>query len=280
MPPLAEIQEYLRRLITAPEGVSQALSEAGDPQGADLARLVRGDARVAAADRVTVYANAYFERIHACLASDYPALRWSLGEEWFRDLVTAYLIAHPSRHPSLRFAGASLPLYLDADARAEPFRHGRPWLSDLARYEWAFVDAFDAPDAEPISVDALRDVAPEAWGFLRFTFAPSLQLLRLGWPARNLRMACDAEEAWDPTREIRAESSAVLVWRREERVLHHVVEPVECLALQQGLDGHSFADICEVVAARVGQEEAPARAAGWLASWQSAGLLTEIEAIS
>jgi len=274
MSPLAETQKYLRRLITAPEGVSEALSEAGDPQGANLSRRVRGDARVAATDRVTVYANAYFERIHDCLESDYPALRRALGEEWFRDLVTAYLIAHPSRHPSLRYAGAALPLYLAQDARAEPFRRGRPWLPDLARYEWAFVDAFDAADAEPLSADTLRDVAPENWGFLRFAFSPSLQLLRLEWPVRSLRMACDAGKEWDPAGEILAESSEVLVWRREERVRHRVVDPVEYLALRLGLDDQSFADICEEVATRIGDEEAPARTAGWLASWQSAGLLT------
>jgi Putative DNA-binding domain len=94
---------------------------------------VRGDARLSASSHLAVYANAYFERIHGCLEGHYPALRWALGEEWFRDRVTAYLIAHPSRHPSLRFAGSLLPGYLTADSRAEPFRRGRPWLPDRAR---------------------------------------------------------------------------------------------------------------------------------------------------
>ena len=167
MPSLAETQAYLRHLITAPDGVQEALRAAGDPEGAALAQLVRGDAQLGASGRVAIYANAYFERILECLERDYPALRWALGEAWFRDLATAYLIAHPSRHPSLRFVGASLPHYLAEDPRAEPFRRGRPWLADLARYEWAFVDAFDAADAEAMAVEPLRDVDPEAWGSLR-----------------------------------------------------------------------------------------------------------------
>jgi len=271
--PLAEIQTMLRQLITAPEGVAQALAEAGDPEGAVLLRRVRGDARLSAIGRVEVYANAYFERIHECLASDYPAVHWALGEAWFRDLVTAYLIAHPSRHPSLRFAGAELPGYLARDPRAAPFRRGRRWLADLARYEWALVDAFDAADVEPLPLAALQSIAPEAWGSLRFTFHPALQLVALEWPARGLREACDAGSAWDPDAEIHPAPGATLVWRRDERVLHRAVGPVEFEALACGLAGRCFAEICERVAAQLGDDEAPARAAGWLADWQRAGLL-------
>ena len=273
MPPLAETQATLRRLITAPDGVSEALASAGDPEGASLARLVRGDARLSAHIRLAVYANAYFERILECLESDYPAVRWALGEEWFRDLVTAFLIAHPSRHPSLRFAGARLPGYLANDSRSDPFRRGRPWLPDLARYEWALVDAFDAADADPLPADALRAVDPEAWGSLKFTFQPALQLVALEWPVRRLRDACEAGEAWDSEAEILAEACPTLVWRCDERVLHRTALPVEFAALQLALEGRSFAEICERIAAHVGNEEAPARAAGWLADGQRAGLL-------
>ena len=275
MPSLAETQAYLRHLITAPDGVQEALRAAGDPEGAALAQLVRGDAQLGASGRVAIYANAYFERILECLERDYPALRWALGEEWFRDLATAYLIAHPSRHPSLRFAGSSLPGYLATDSRAEPFRRGRPWLPDLARYERALVDAFDAADADALSRDALRAVDPAAWGSLHFTFQPALQILSLEWPVWSLRSAWEAGEAWNRDAEILAESRQVLVWRREERVLHRELEPVESAALRCALEGHSFAEVCLRIAAHLG-DEAPEHAAGWLANWQRAGLLAKL----
>ncbi len=278
MPRLAETQAYLRRLITAPDGVSEALAETGDPNGATLANLVVGDTRLSASGRVSVYANAYFERIHECLENDYPTVRWALGEEWFRDLATAYLIAHPSRHPSLRFAGAVLPDYLAADSRADPFRRDRPWLPDLARYEWALVDAFDAADADPLSADALRAVDPETWGSLRFTFQPALQLLSFEFPVSSLQAACTGGKTWD-TAEISNDACQVLVWRRDERVLHRaVVDRLEFVALECGLAGRTFAEICERIAAKIGDEEAPARAAGWLASWQRAGLFAGLTA--
>lgn len=270
---LAETQAILHRLITAPDGVSEALSDANDPEGRELASLVRSDARVSASDRVSIYANAYFERILGCLENHYPATRWALGEEWFRDLATAYLIAHPSRHPSLRFAGKSLPLYLASDSRAEPFHRGRPWLPDLARYEWAFVDAFDAEDADTVSVETLQAFEPEAWGSLRFSFQPALQLLDLEWPVARLRTACDAEETWNEEAEVLADACRVLIWRRDEKIYHRRVDSGEGAALGAALEGRSFAEICEEIAERVGNEEAAAQAADWLADWQRAGLL-------
>ena len=89
----------------------------------------------------------------------------------------------------------------------------------------------------------------------------------------SLRTTCDTGEDWDPQAEILPDASKVLIWRREEHVVHRDLEPNEASALQAGLDGHSFADICGGVAARVGEEEAPGRAAGWLASWLGEGLL-------
>jgi len=58
-----------------------------------------------------------------------------------------------------------------------------PWIAELARFEWARLDLFDAPDAAPVALDALRAVAPEDWARLRFTPVPALAtfavLLRL-----------------------------------------------------------------------------------------------------
>ena len=70
---LADTQKRLRRLITWPEGVAEALRV--EPSGrAPLTTVVRSDERLGAKERLDVYANAYFYRIHDVLAEDFEKL--------------------------------------------------------------------------------------------------------------------------------------------------------------------------------------------------------------
>ena len=71
----------------------------------------------APADRLAVYANAYFARIHDCLRDDFGALARALGPAAFHDLVKTYLMMHAPTRPSLRHAGAHLAEHLST----EPF---------------------------------------------------------------------------------------------------------------------------------------------------------------
>jgi len=49
------------------------------------------------------------------------------------------------------------------------------------------------------------------------------------------------------------------------------LEPEEARALEAVAAGATFGVLCEHIAADCGEEEAPARAAGWLAGWVDAG---------
>jgi hypothetical protein len=263
---LAETQRRLQRLIAAPEGVRRGLEELGDPEGLALAGIVRDTPGLSAERRLEVYANAYFRRLEGVLAEDYGALAAALGAAWFHDLAAAYLLACPPAHFSLRQAGARLAGYLARDRRALPFRRRFPWAADLARLEWALVDAFDAPDAPALSHEALAALPPERWPELRFELQPALQLLELDWRVRPLRQAVDAGRPADPAGLERA-PTRVCVWRSRERVLHRDLDPLEARALARALRGEPFGSLCEVVADEIGEAAAPARAAALLAAW-------------
>jgi hypothetical protein len=232
---------------------------------------VRGDDRVSAAERLEIYANAYFYRILDCLKQDLPALEVCLGGDGFHDLVTAYLVSHPPRHPSLRHAGDRLALFL-AGGAAEPFVRRCPWAHDLARLEWALVDAFDAPDAPSLSRETLARVAPDDWSSLGFVFHPSLEVLDLDWPVSRVR------DCWDrdgqvPTRLDPAPGS-VCVWRRDERVFQRPLPRLEAEALDLARRGASFAELCDQISRQVGDDAAPEHAAALLSGWQGDGWLS------
>jgi hypothetical protein len=240
-----------------------------------MAARIRSDASLSAVERLDVYANAYFYRIRDCLIEDFGALHAALGAELFHDLVTAYLIAHPPRHPSLRYAGDRLSQYLLDAPPAEPFRRRLPWAGDLARLEWALRTSFDAADAAIVSRDELVAVAPGDWGALRFEIQPAFALLSLDWPVDRCRQAWEREGALSPE-PLNVEKVWICVWRRDERVRYRRVADGEASALTRALQGESFGALCEWLAADRDDEAASACAAAWLKRWQADGLLSAL----
>ena len=270
---LAATQRQLWRLITAPDGVRAALSEQGVPQAEGLGALIRSDAILPADTRLEIYANAYFYRIHDCLRRDYGALHMAIRDGGFHDLVTAYLIAHPPAHPSLRFAGARLPDFLRNSRAAAPFRKRWLWVADLAALEWALVDAFDALDGRVAVQAHFASTPPEDWEQLELSMQPALGLLTLDWPVHELREAYENGDAALARTPLVADRTRVLVWRRRERVFFRALEPLEAEVLAWVRSGSSFGSLCAFLARDRSDETAAALAAGFLARWLDDGLL-------
>ena len=243
-------------------------SLADDPGTEDAQRLAPGLVAVigtgtalAPAERLQIYTRMYFWRIRDALAEDYPQLAELLRADGFEALVRAYLRRHPSEHPSLRHAGRHLPEFLATRAIATV----PPYAADLARLEWARVDAFDAPDAEPLAKADLHAIAPDAWAGVRLTPIPALTVLSLAWPVQDV---------WADPVGCRPEPSPTMlrVWRHDHRVFHAPVDAFEAAALSRLLAGEPFADVCEVFAS-LAPEEAASRAGALLARWVEDGIL-------
>jgi hypothetical protein len=233
---LRETQERLFALITAPESVT-TMPEARAP----VEEIVVGDARRSAVERVDIYANMYFFRLLDVLRADYPMVAEALGEPRFHNLATAYLQAHPSEHPSVRYVGRHLASLLDG------------WMAELARLEWARVEAFDGPDPDPLTLDDLRALPPDAFATLPLTWVPGTSLLRC-------QFSVDEE---DRTREA---PRTIAVWRQGVTVYHRALDPDEELAPTFGL-------VCERLAAAGDAEAAATRAFALLGRWVADGMI-------
>lgn len=272
MPRLRETQTLLWRLITAPDGVAAALQapsvrERLPPDGIDA--LVRGDGRLDAVARLDVYAGMYFLRLLGCLVEDFPAVHAVIGHSAFHGLAREYLAAHPSERPSVRALGRRLSAFLEG----HPLSRGRGWLPDLAAFEWALLEAFDAPDAAPLSAEALRRLTPAEWPTARFRLTPSLRILELRGAVREVWAA--AVEG----REIPSgleKATAVRVWREGFRVFHRVADPLEVAALRALERGEQFAAVCEAAAA-VDPDGAATRVASSLQRWIDDAMIVGIE---
>ncbi|HVP31353.1 MAG TPA: DNA-binding domain-containing protein [Myxococcota bacterium] len=271
-PSLAETQRRLSRWITAPEGVATVL--VGDEERA-AAELLRDDRGLAPAARLAVYGDAWFTRLHDALAKDYPVLAADLGPEVFHDLVKVYLLAHPSRSFSLRDLGFALAHELAAGPLAEVFARRCAHGADLARLEWALVEAFDAADAAPLERGDLASVAPERWAELGFHFTPSLRILSLAWPVHErLPPADSTDDAMPPPGEaFAARSTHLRVWRRDETVRWKEIDAEEIRLLRLAQAGAPFGALCHELAHDRPEDVAALRAAGLLEGWLAGGLL-------
>jgi len=216
---------------------------------------------------IGVYRDAYLLRLIEALSDDHPAVLKQLGDDGFAALTRAYAVAHPSRHPSIRWFGAALPAFL---GEAEPWS-ARPWLAELAAFERALRDAFDAADAQPIGIEAMAAVAPEAWPGLRFRFLPSLRRLDLGWSAVRTWQDESAPERLDAP-------LAWAIWRPALVTEYRSLEPDEAWALDAAASGATFAELCEGLLQWHAPEQAPARAAGLLRAWLDHRMLAAVEA--
>ena len=94
----------------------QAYLETGDDA---IEQDIVSSADARAEHRLAVYYNAYRIRLIDCLAVDYPALAKLVGRDAFEDLALAYLQRFPSTHPSVRWFGRHLPVFLRDDYRGE-----------------------------------------------------------------------------------------------------------------------------------------------------------------
>lgn len=284
-PSLRRTQEIFWRLLTAPEGVHaglRKLSASGDLQAGQIEELFSGgDGReeggLPAAERLDIYANMYFYRLLDALKEDYPRLLEAIGEKRFHNLITDYLLQHPSRHPSLRYLGESLPAF----AAAHPLGREFPWLHDLARLEWDRVEIFDAPDATSLSRDDLAGLPQERAGEARFTLVPACRVRRFDhdvarlWRELKEAAASKPEKIGQP--QISSRTTWLRIWRQEFIVYHKRIEEDEARALESLRDGTPLESICQQLAAGITIEKATERIGRLMQAWIEDGLLASFE---
>lgn len=226
----------------------------------DFSAFVNGHNDHDRAVRVGVYAHAYIARLTEVLAEDYPRVAASLGDEGFSQLVRDYVASHPSRNPSVRHLGKSLPGFIAGSPAYAP------WLCDLARLECARVEVFDAPDSQRIGVSDLTAVDAEDWPSMRFELINALQLVHSEWPLAQL-WNDELADAIEPS------PSAIRVWRAPDwQVRHALMDSREVAAFQLLIERKNFSMICESFA-DLPEDYAARETTSLLARWLADGLI-------
>jgi hypothetical protein len=241
----------------------------GDPR---FRTSVVDDARVGAEKRIAIYANAYRLRLIEALQDSYRALHAVLGDEQFDALARGYIETHTPGHFSIRWYGDGLARY----ARLTEPWSAMPAIGELAAFEWAFEETFDAADAEPVDAGALARRAPEDWPMLHLRFHPSLRRLRLAWNVTDVWNAVQRGDEELPEPELRPAAVEWLIWRHDLRQFFRSLDAAEARILDAAVAGEHFGALCEILAETMPAEAVPSHAAGTLKTWITDGLISAI----
>lgn len=257
-PPLAELQDRLRRVLADPRGPRAAAG-----QGPVLS-FIQEAPPLGRAERLGIYANAYFARLLDALAAVFPATRRVLGAADFGRLVADYLSRHPSRSPIIENAAEALPAFL----REHELCRARPFLGDLARLEWAVLECLYTDRLPALDPRVVSAVPAEAWASARLTLDPSARVIEAGWPV-DLIWKGSADRS-------RRRKRRLLLYRDDHWVRVETLDGDAARAFRLLREGQTLGAVCDGLEALCGPRKAAETARWLLADWCRSGVIKGI----
>ncbi|HUN94680.1 MAG TPA: DNA-binding domain-containing protein [Bradyrhizobium sp.] len=237
-----------------------------DPECATPDDVV-GPCGKAAVKRYNVYRNNVAVSLIEALAAIYPAVQRITGVEFFRAMARLHIHATPPTSPLLFEYGRDFPTFI------EGFEHAKdmPWLADTARIERAWLDAYHAADAVPLSRDLLSIVAHDRLGGLVFAPHPATRIVRSAYPAVAIFAANRVDGPVTPIRSSAAEDA--LITRPDMEVTVRRLPPGGATFLTNLIDGMTLQAAAAAAFAEVPSFDLPAG----IAAMVEAGVFTSIQ---
>ena len=189
---LMELQRTMARAVMQPLTATERMrntSPDGKSMRAYASRFIKPNDRLTSFERLEIYNRQYWFRVLSSMIEDFPGLRAVLGDRRFDGMSKAYLMDCPSRSFTLRNLGSRLEAWL----RMHPKWAGakQALALDIARLEWADIEAFDGKEEPPLRPE---DLAAEAGANLRLRLQPYVRLLDLKYPVDDLLLEVRTED--------------------------------------------------------------------------------------
>lgn len=187
--PLASFQKWMMEMLLDPyQQVGKAAGHLPENlRGKRLDAIVEHSEKLPAHEHLAIYQRGYIARLRHCMAQQFSALEYALGEELFSAFADEYLSGHPSTSYNLANLGAGFAAFLQAnrpDQAGAPREDWPDFMIELAELENTINIAFeekaeenyiladlDTPDdqLEPIPVcHLLKFRFPVRWFYSEF----------------------------------------------------------------------------------------------------------------
>ncbi|WP_209007834.1 DNA-binding domain-containing protein [Roseibium litorale] len=194
--------------------------------------------------RFNVYRNNVVVSLVEAVMDSYPAIVKLLGEDYFKAAARLFVTQQPPQSPVLIWYGADFAGFLENFPPLEAYGY----LPDVARLEWAWLEAYHAADAKILKPEHLAAVPEDQLADLTVTLHPACRWIRSDWPVFSLLSVnrFDGDEGVDLN-----EGQDVLVTRPDLDVEVRLMRP-GCAVLLEGLaEGLSLVQAAERAAGSV-----------------------------
>ena len=177
----------------------------GEDQPALVAQVLPG------AQRLRIHRHHMLDSLASALAATFPTVQAVVGPDFFRGLARAFVRQSLPSQPVLSEYGAGFPDFIAGYEAARDL----PYLTDVARLDWALNLAFHAPAGGRLSAPDLAAVPPDRLPSLRLGLAPGTVLVASPYPLDRIWAASQPEAAVDPV-DLAAGGIRLLVLRRPD----------------------------------------------------------------
>lgn len=128
-----------------------------------------------AKERFSVYRNNVASSLIDTLGDSFPAVLELVGENFFRAMAKIFVQQHLPQSPVLALYGREFPEFINDFPPAASV----PYLADVARLEYAYIQSYHAADAPSLNADQLTQALNQAETLSQTTLTlhPSFQSL-------------------------------------------------------------------------------------------------------
>jgi hypothetical protein len=271
-PELPRLQRWMQEVVVHPGTVDEAVASdraTREIPSHRLQEVVLPSHSMTPAERVGVYHGMYLMRMVEALETDYPVIRYRLGDHQFRHLVRDYVQRYPSTSYTLNRLGDQLPqFFLD-----QPEWPDAEFLHDLARLELAMTEVFDEEESLVLGADELETVPPDAWEGVRLRPIAAFRLLEFRHVVIPSLVAYHEDR---PSPSPRRRASWVALYRRDYTTLRLELSRAEHELLRSLVDGAPLGEaLADAAASKSPRQQA--KVFRWFRTWISEGLFTAIE---
>jgi len=225
---------------------------------------------LSAAQQLDIYRGSVVSGMIGALAETYPVCKQLVGNDFFDSMVEKYVLQTPSIHPDLNVYGGTLAEFIDEFKPVD----GLSYLSDVARLEWLWSQAFSAGNEGGVLLDELAYISEYDMPSVVFIMSQGAGLLQSNYPVDVIwKMHRAPEENQSETINLDQGGVKLIVWRENLDIKIEAVENISWVFLILVQQQKDFASICERILqdypdVDMGQELAKVIQAGWVQSFR------------
>jgi len=219
--------------------------------------------------RLDIYHIAYRLRLADVLADTYERVAQYIGEENFDTAARAFIEKNPSSTRNLRDYGTAFPSFLAS------YYPSDPEVAELAEMDARLRYAFDAEDADAISMADVAAAQPSNWDEVVFTLHPTASFQAFRWNTPEIWTNVSEDEP-PPLATQLPQPVTWLFWRKELQPHFRSLAPEEHAALQAIANGQTFGEICAMLADTWPTLDVTTHLATWLRVWLEDGVLSGV----